>query len=308
MKAVRYDRFGGVDELEVREVETPSPSSNDVLVQVRAAGINPGETNIRIGALAQMYPSSFPSGQGSDLAGVITALGSDVSNWSVGDEVVGWVHTRSSQAEFAVVPSDHLVTKPTALSWPVAGGLFVAGATAWAAVRAVGLKPGEVVVVSGAAGGVGGLVVQLAVERGATVLGIAGPANQAWLSEHRVTAISHADGLEAVELRIRKLIPSGVDAFVDTFGQGYVELALRLGVPANRINTIIDFDAIKRHGVRGDGNAQGANLPDLSEVVDRLADGRFELPVAATYPLAEVRAAYTELERLHTRGKIVLIP
>lgn len=308
MKAVRYDRFGGVDELEVREVETPSPGSGDVLVQVRAAGINPGETSIRTGALAQMYPSIFPSGQGSDLAGVITALGPDVSGWSVGSQVLGWVDTRSSQAEFAVVPADHLIAKPSALNWSTVGGLFVAGATAWAAVRAVEPKPGEVVVVSGAAGGVGGLVVQLALERGATVLGIAGPANQFWLSEHRVTAISYADGLEAVEDRIRELSPNGVDAFIDTFGQGYVELALRLAVAADRIDTIIDFDAIERHRVRGDGNAEGANVPDLSELVDRLADGRLELPVAATYPLAEVRAAYTELERRHTRGKIVLIP
>ena len=156
------------------------------------------------------------SGQGSGLAGVITAIGPDVSNWSVGDEVVGWVDTRSSQAEYAVVPADHLITKPAAVSWSAAGGLFVAGATAWAAVRAVGLKPGEVVVVSGAAGGVGGLVVQLALEHEATVLGVAGPANQVWLSEHRVTAISHAEGLEAVEHRIRKLIPNGVDAFIDS--------------------------------------------------------------------------------------------
>jgi len=107
---------------------------------------------------------------------------------------------------------------------------------------------------------------------------------------------------------LRELAPDGVDAFVDTFGQGYVDLALALGVDPKRIDTVIDFAAVERHGVRGEGNADGANVPDLTELVTRLADGRLELPVARRYPLADVRAAYTDLERRHTRGKIVLIP
>jgi NADPH:quinone reductase-like Zn-dependent oxidoreductase len=203
---------------------------------------------------------------------------------------------------------NHLVGKPPELPWEPAGGVFVAGATAWAAVRAVDPKPGEVVVVSGAAGGVGGLVVQLAVERGATVLGIAGEANHGWLKDHGVTPVPYADGLDAAAARIRALAPGGVDAFVDTFGQGYVDLARQLGVAVARINTVIDFDAVQRHGVRADGNAEGANTADLTELVTRLADGRLELPVARTYPLSEVRAAFGELERRHTRGKIVLVP
>jgi NADPH:quinone reductase-like Zn-dependent oxidoreductase len=314
MKAVRYDRFGGTDVLEVREVDTPAPGPGEVLVAVRATGINPGETMIRTGALAQQWPSTFPSGQGSDLAGVITAVGSGDSasdgrsGWAVGDEVVGWVDNRSSHAEFAVVPATQLVAKPAALSWESAGGLFVAGSTAWAAVRGVDPQAGETVVVSGAAGGVGGLVVQLAVERGATVLGIAGAANHEWLRNHGATPIDYADGLDAVAERIGREAPGGVDAFVDTFGQGYVALALRLGVEIKRIDTIIDFAAVAEHGVLGDGNAAGANVADLSEVVARLTDGRLELPIARTYRLSEVRAAFTDLERRHTRGKIVLLP
>lgn len=308
MQAVRYDRFGDTEVLEVREVDRPRPGAGEVLVEVRAAGINPGEVMIRGGALAERFPSTFPSGQGSDLAGVIAEIGDGVSGWSVGDEVVGWVDTRSSHAELAVVPVSQLVGKPSELAWEVAGGLFVAGVTAWAAVRAVDPRPGEVVLVSGAAGGVGGLVVQLAVERGATVLGIAGEGNHAWLKDHGVTPIPYADGFDAVAARIRALAPGGVDAFIDTFGQGYVDLAVQLGITADRIDTVIDFAAVERLGVRGEANAQGANIADLTELVTRLADGRLELPVARTYPLTEVRAAYDELERRHTRGKIVLIP
>ncbi len=308
MRAVRYDRFGGLDVLEVRDVPTPPPGAGEVLVAVRAAGVNPGESTLRSGAMAQVYPSTFPSGQGSDLAGVVTELGEGVTGWAVGDEVLGWIDTRASHAEYVAVPAGQLLAKPAALDWTVAGGLFVAGATAWAAVRAVAPQPGEVVVVSGAAGGVGGLASQLAVERGATVLGVAGEANHAWLKDHGVTPIAYADGLDAVAERIRAAAPAGVAAFVDTFGHGYVELALGLGVPPARIDTVIDFAAVEQHGVQSAGNAEGANLADLTELVTRLADGRLELPVAAAYPLADVRDAYAELERRHTRGKIVLVP
>jgi NADPH2:quinone reductase len=308
MKAVQYDGFGPIDVLEVRDVPPPQPVAGEVLVQVRAAGINPGETNIRTGALCDMFPSTFPSGQGSDLAGVITELGDGVSDWQVGDEVIGWVDTRSSHAEYAAVPANQLIAKPASLSWEVAGGLFVAGATAWAAVRAVAPQSGETVVVSGAAGGVGGLAVQLAVERGATVLGIAGEANHPWLARLGVTPIAHASGLDATADRIRAAAPDGVDAFLDAYGQGYVDLALGLGVATDRINTVIDFAAAGEHGVRTAGSADGGNVADLTEIVNRLADGRLELTVAATYPLAGVRAAFTELDQRHTRGKIVLIP
>jgi NADPH:quinone reductase-like Zn-dependent oxidoreductase len=308
MRAVRYDRFGELDVLDVREVDPPRPGGGEVLVGVRAAGINPGEAAIRRGTFADTFPSTFPSGQGSDLAGVITEVGDGVAGWSVGDEVVGWVDTRSSHAELVAVPAGQLVAKPAGLAWEPAGGLFVAGATAWAAVRAVGPGPGEVVVVSGAAGGVGGLVVQLAVERGATVLGIAGEANHAWLKEHGVTPVPYADGLDAVAAQVRALAPGGVAAFVDTFGRGYVDLAVGLGVAVDRIDTVIDFEAVRRLGVRGDGNAEGADAAAVSALVTRLADGRLELPIARAYPLDEVRAAFAELERRHTRGKIVLIP
>jgi NADPH:quinone reductase-like Zn-dependent oxidoreductase len=302
---VRYDEFGDIDVLHVDEVERPRPGAGEVLVGVRAAGINPVEETIRKGVFAERWPSTFPSGQGSDLAGVVEEVGEGVEAWAAGDEVIGFVEDRSSQAELVLVPADQLLRKPAGVSWEQAGALHVAGATAWAATCAVDPQPGEVLVVSGAAGGVGSLVVQLGVERGARVIGLAGPDNHAWLAEHGVEPIAYGDG---VEERIRAAAPSGVDAFIDTYGSGYVDLAISLGVAPERINTIIDWAAAEKYGAKVDGNLAGANVPDLTEVAARIADGRVEIPIAATYPLEQVGDAYRQLEQRHTRGKIVLVP
>lgn len=303
MQAVQYDGFGGVDVLEVRDIPRPVPGPGEVLVRVRAAGINPGEAKLRAGALAEMFPSTFPSGQGSDLAGeVIEAAG----GFAAGDEVLGWVDTRSSHAGYAAVPAAQLFAKPVSLSWERAGSLFVAGSTAWAAVRAVAPGPGDTVVVAGAAGGVGGLAVQLAAERGATVIGLASERNHDWLRGYGAVPVAYGNG---VADRIRAAAPDGVDALVDTVGSGYVDLALDLGVTPDRIDTIADFAALARGlGIKGEGSAEGANRADMTALIERLADGRLDLPVAATYPLAQVRDAFAELERNHTRGKIVLLP
>jgi len=159
--------------------------------------------------------------------------------------------------------------------------------------------------VSAAAGGVGVLTVQLARRAGATVVGIASAANHDWLRAHGVVPVAYGDGLAE---RIRAAAPDGVDAFIDLFGDGYVDVALALGVPADRIATIIDFAAVEEHGVKADGNAVGARPEVLAELAALLANGELELPVAATFPLARVQDAYRELERRHTRGKIVLVP
>ena len=304
-KAVRYNEFGGIDVLDVVEVDRPVPGPGEVLVQVKAAGINPGEAAIRSGAFAQVWPSTFPSGQGSDLAGVVAELGDGVSGVSVGDEVIGWTDNRASQAEFATVPVTQLTPKPAGVAWEQAGSLFVAGSTAWAAVRAVDLSKGDNLVVSGAAGGVGSLVVQLAAAEGATVIGIAGPSNSDWLAAHGVTPVEYGDGLAD---RVREAAGGKVDAFIDTFGADYVELALELGVAKERINTIINFAAVEKYGVKADGNAKGASAEVLAELAGKIAANELELVVARKYPLAQVRDAYTELEQRHTRGKIVLIP
>jgi NADPH:quinone reductase-like Zn-dependent oxidoreductase len=304
-KAVRYDDYGGIDVLQVVDVDRPVPGPGEVLVRVKAAGINPGEAKIRDGLLAEMWPSTFPSGQGSDLAGVVAELGQGVTGFAVGDEVIGWTDNRASQAEFVVVEAAHLAPKPAGVSWEAAGGLFVVGATAYAAVRAVAAGPGDVVVVSGAAGGVGSIAVQLAARAGATVIGLASPANHEWLASHGVTGVAYGDG---VADRILAAAGGRVDAFIDTVGGDYVELALSLGVQPDRIDTIANFPAKEKYGVKTDGNAAGSSADVLAELAGLIDKGQLEIPVAGVYPLTEVRAAYTELEKGHTHGKIVLEP
>jgi NADPH:quinone reductase-like Zn-dependent oxidoreductase len=304
-RAVRFDRYGGVDVLRVVDVERPVPGPRQVLVRIKAAGINPGEAAIREGLLADRFPATFPSGEGSDLAGVVEEVGGAVKNVAVGEDVIGFTDNRASHADLVVVEADHLVPRPAHVRWEQAGALFVAGTTAYATVRAVSLAAGDTVVVSGAAGGVGSIAVQLARNVGARVIGLAGAANHAWLADHGVIPIAYGDG---VADRIRAASGGKVDAFIDTFGGGYVELGLELGVAADRIDTIIDFAAAAKYGVKTEGNGAAASAEVLAELAGLIEAGRLEIPIAKVYPLAEVREAYQDLARRHTRGKIVLVP
>ena len=306
MKAVRFDQYGPVGVLDVREVPIPEPGQGQVLVRVRAAGINPGEVKIRDGSLHERWPATFPSGQGSDFAGVVERLGAGVTAVAEQDEVIGWVDTRSSQAEYVVADQDDLAPRPSGLPWEVAGAIPVVGFTAWAMVRAVDVRPGDTVVVAGAAGGVGSLAVQLAKRAGATVIGLAGPSNHDWLKRHDVLPVAYGDG---VVDRIREAAKTQVDAFLDTYGGDYVELALNdLAVSPERIDSVTRPDAAAKYGIKIDGNGAGASAATLEKLAGLIAAKELELPIARTYPLAEVATAYTQLAKGHIRGKIVLIP
>jgi NADPH:quinone reductase len=305
MRAVRFDHYGDRDVLHVADVDVPVPPAGEVVVEVRAAGINPGEASIRLGLLDAMFPATFPSGEGSDLAGVVSAVGGGVTEFAVGDEVLGWSWRRSSHAEYVAVPVGQLIAKPAALSWEVAGALYVVACTAYAAVRAVDVREGDTVAVSAAAGGVGSIVVQLLRVRGATVLGIASEGNHDWLAAHGVVPIAYGDGL--VE-RLRAAAPNGIDAFIDLFGPEYLDVAVELGIPPDRIETIISRQKAAEIGAKVEGSGNASTTEVLAEMAELVASGQIEVPIAATYPLERVRDAYAELEQRHTRGKIVLIP
>jgi len=304
-RAVRFDRYGDRDVLYVADVAVPEPAVGEVVVEVRAAAINPGEVAIRTGALQATFPATFPSGEGSDLAGVVSSVGEGVTEFVVGDEVLGWSWQRSSHAEYVAVPVTQLISKPANLSWEVAGSLYVVGCTAYAAVRAVGAEQGDTVVVSGAAGGVGTVVVQLLRTKGATVLGLASVPHHDWLTAHHIIPVVYGDG---VAERLRGAAPNGIDAFIDLFGPQYVQLAVDLGVAPDRIETIISRAKAQEVGAKTAGSADASTTEVLSEMADLVASGQIEIPIAATYPLEQVRDAFAELEKRHTHGKIVLIP
>jgi NADPH:quinone reductase len=304
-RAVQFDEYGGLDVLTVREVELRELGKEDVLVEVRAAGINPGEASIRKGLLAEKWPSTFPSGEGSDLAGMVREVGIDVEGFAPGDEVLGWSEQRSSHAEEVVVPADQLVRKPADLGWPEAGALYVVGVTAFAAVRAVEVGEGDTVVVSAAAGGVGAITVQLLKVAGADVVGLASADHHEWLRAKGVTPVAYGEG---VAQRIIEATPDGIDAFIDLFGPDYIDLAVQLDVPPAKIETIISFERAQEVGAKTEGSSDASTPEVLLEMAELVAAGKVEVPIAATYPLDEVREAFEQLEDRHTLGKIVLVP
>jgi NADPH:quinone reductase-like Zn-dependent oxidoreductase len=179
-RAVRFDHYGGVDVLQVVEIDQPHPGRGEVVVRVIAAATNPGEIMIREGAFADVWPATFPEGQGNDFSGRVAEVGPGETRFSPGDGVIGFL-PRAAQADYVVSASDRLARKPPDLPWEVAASIPAAGSTAYAAVRAVHLTAGETVVVTAAAGGVGVIAAQLARLAGARVIGTAGDHNADFL-------------------------------------------------------------------------------------------------------------------------------
>lgn len=301
-KIVQLSAYGGVDQLNIVDVEKPGAQAGEAVVRVVASGTNPGEISIREGLLKDIFPKDFPFGQGADFAGRIDSVGAGVTEFARGDKVLGWSEQRSAQAEYVATSASQLIRKPPSLDWYRAGSLFVVATTAVAAVRAVALKPGDVVAISGAAGGVGSLAVQLARRTGARVIGIASEDSARFLHSVGVEQIAYGDGLAQ---RLQALAPK-IDAFIDLFGGGYVDLAVNLGIPRDRINTIIDFMGAQKHGVKMDGSAAAASRETLASVANMIAWGEIIMPLTAIYPFALVREAYVELALRKARGKIVL--
>ncbi|MCS5714518.1 NADP-dependent oxidoreductase [Herbiconiux sp. CPCC 205716] len=300
--AVRFPTFGGTEVLEVVDVDRPEPGPGEVRVEVVASAINPGEAAIREGRLEQIFPTTLPSGEGSDLAGRVQSTGPGVTGIQAGDEVIGFSDTRGAHATHAVVPAENVVPKPAGVTWEEGAALYVAGTTAVAAVRAVGAAAGETLVVAGATGGVGLFAVQLAKLAGARVIGLARRDDHALLAELGVDPVEYGpDALQS----IREAAPDGVDAFIDTAGHGSVDLALELGVAPERIDTVADPAAAAR-GVKTDGNAQGGGAPTLARLAELVAEGALRVEIDTVYPLQRVAEAYDHLASEHVVGKIVL--
>jgi NADPH:quinone reductase len=297
MRIVRYDRFGGLEQLWIDEVAVPDAAPGHAVVQVQASCINPG-------SLSALHGSPYVPIR--DLAGTVTAVGADVPDIKVGDDVLGWSQDWSAHAEFVAVPAEQLIAKPAVLSWDVAGSLYVTPMAGLASVEAVEASDGELIVISAASGGVGLTAAQLARRKGATVIGIAGPTNAGRLREHGIIPVPYGDD---VSDNIRAAADGRrIDAFIDAFGSGYVDLALALGVPPGRINTVVDYQAAKGTGVKALGTANAGGAPALRKLAELAASGDLDIPIGATFPLAEVQAAYRALAQNRPFGRIVLHP
>lgn len=304
MRAVRFSEYGDESVLRVEEVPDPEPGPGEVLVRVVTAGTNPGEAAIRSGVMHERFPAAFPEGQGSDFAGVVLLAGEGVQHVAIGQPVIGLSDGNNAQADLVLVPGDRVVPKPGGLGWDVAATLYVAGTTALAMLETVPVGQGDTAVVAGAAGGVGVFLTQLAVGSGARVIAVAGEANHGWLRERGAEPLPYGDDLAD---RLRTATPGGVTAFFDCFGGGYTDLAVEIGVPPERVDTIADFDAPARIGVRAVGMAGLADPPaGVAQLAAIASQGGFEVPIKARYPLEAVQEAYRELSRRSGLGKVVL--
>jgi len=298
MKAVQFSRFGGPEVLELTEQPDPQPGPGEIRIAVRAVGVNPIDWKVRSGAMGGELPR--PTGQ--EAAGIVDAIGEGVSDVAVGDRVFGSAAGGAAAAELALL-SDYAPI-PASLDFVTAASLPVAVETATRALDLLGVGGGQTVLINGAAGAVGISAVQLARERGARVIGTAGAANQDYLREYGAEPTTYGDGL--VE-RVRALTGDGVDRALDAAGGGALPALVALAGGPEHVITIADYAGAAETGVAftgGPGTARAWRA--LREVPALIEAGRFSLPIAQTFPLAEIAEAHRLSETGHVRGKLVL--
>lgn len=300
MKAVVIDEFGGPEVLHVVDRELPEPGAGQVRVRVRASGLNPLDRKIRSGEMQQIFPTELPTVLGLEISGTVDAVGPEVDGLAVGEEVLGFADS-GGYAEYALATT--VAPKPAELGWAEAAALPAAAATAQSVLDQLEITQGETVLMHGAAGGVGTVAVQLAVARGATVIGTASEANHDYLRGLGAVPVVYGKGL--VE-RVRAVAPDGIDAVFDVAGKGALPDSIELRGGKSRIVTIADLEAFGLDIPFSSGGGE-RDAEALAELARKAANGRLRLTVAETHPLEEAPAAHEVLDTGHVRGKIVLL-
>lgn len=327
-RVIQYRRFGGTEVLEMAQAAEQILGQDEVRLTIKAVGLNPLEAKafagdrrlrlvevvqrlIRPGRWFEPAASRFPRGVARDFAGVVNAVGPGVTRLAIGDEVLGTLRgapglgaKKGALSEELVAPVSDVVLKPEQLSFEVAASLGVAAQTSCGAFRQIDLTSTDVLVISAASGGVGSLAVQLAIHRGATVIGIAGEHNADYLRSLGAIPVTHGEG---VKDRVLAAAPRPVTKLLDCYGGDYVKLGFTLGLPGRAIGTLVPSPGAIFKGAQFTGSRH-AQPGDLQEVVDLVADGTIRVTVAQVYSftLDSVRAAYAELNTGHVRGKLVV--
>ena len=302
VKAARFSRFGGPEVLEIVDLPDPHPGPGQVRIAVRAAGVNPSDWKKREGLMDPELPQTM----GHEAAGVVDELGEGVAGVAVGDRVFGLSAEGAAQAELAVL--SNYAPIPPSLDFPGAAALPAAIETATRALDQLGVGAGagrgSTLLINGASGSVGSAAVQLAVVRGARVIGTASPANHEYLRSLGAEPVAYGEGLAG---RVRALAPDGVDAALDVAVSGVLPEIIELADGSEYVVTIADFGGAREHGVRFSSGDAGRAVHALGEIGELIESGRFSLPVARTFPLAEIARAHRVGEAGHLRGKLVLV-
>ncbi|KIQ61710.1 NADPH:quinone reductase [Kitasatospora griseola] len=304
-KAIAFAHYGDPDVLGPIDLELPEPGPRQVRVAVRAVGVNPLDHKLRSGALDGFFPVAFPSVPGYEVAGTVEAVGAEVAEFAVGDQVFGAV-MGGGYAEHALVDVELLAAKPSGLSWEEAAAIPTAAETAERVLGVLGVRPGETLLVHGAAGGVGTLLLQFARARGITVVGTASEGNHAYLRELGAIPVAYGEGLAE---RVRAAAPGGVDRALDASGKAdELAVSIELTGSADRVLTITSPLAGQQYGVRFTGGAEAEPYhPGAYAAVLALHEaGTLVLPIHRVLPLAEAAEAHRLSEHGHLRGKIVL--
>jgi NADPH:quinone reductase-like Zn-dependent oxidoreductase len=301
MRAIVFDTFGDPDVLHVAEVEVPQPGPGQIRIKVRAAGVNPVDSEIRSGAMQAVFPTPLPAILGIDVAGIVDAVGSGVDDLSTGESVVGWADAPAgAYAEYAL--ASRVVRKPADLPFADAVTLPTAVEAANRGLDLLGVKAGEAVLIHGAAGSVGTIAVQLALARGATVVGTASEAHQDYVRSLGAIPIPYGDGL--VE-RVRALVPH-VDAVFDVAGKGALPDSITLRGGTDRILTLADPTGPSLGVTFSAGTPADWSTSDLAASVDLAARGELTTTVGGTYPLEQAADAQRVSQAGHPPGKLVL--
>jgi NADPH2:quinone reductase len=302
-------QYGGPEVLDIIEVPTPEPGSGEVRIGVRGAGVNPIDFKVYSGMFGT-NPDNLPMRLGFEVAGVIEAVGPDVTEFAVGDEIIAH-QVSGGYAEQIVAPVATLVRKPANLDWSEAAGLLLTGVTAVHTLTAVDASAGETILIHGA-GGVGLAAIQLTVARGARAIITASPARHDELRALGAEPVAYGDGLLD---RIRELAPDGVDAALDLVGTDEaLEASLALVTDRNRIATIANFTTGPAAGIKvlggGPGADPGTEIRNAAkfELAALVEEGRFRVILDRTFALADVAAAHRHQADGHATGKVVLIP
>lgn len=303
-RAAQFAEYGDSSVVKVVEVPAPTPGPGQVRLSVRAAGVNPIDWKIIAGFMREQMPLSLPAGAGGDVAGVVDEVGPDVTEFAVGDEVLGASAT-GAFAEYALADAAALVRKPETVSWDVAGSLAGAGGTAYAVLKKLDVQAGRTLLIHAAAGGVGTFAVQLAVARGAQVIGTASERNHDYLRSLGATPVAYGDGLLD---RIREAAPQGVDAVLDASGRGEIPLSIELTGDPARVLSLVAFDAADTGIQLHVGGAGGELVDALHELTSLIEQGRLTVTVSRTYSLDDVAAALDDSRTGHATGKLVVVP